>query len=117
MTIVASIVTFNTIRLAIHSNREELGIMRLVGAPNTFINGPYIFMGIIYGIIAAIISLAIAAPIITIISTQASIFIPEMNLESYFYANLMSLVGYQLLFGIALGVISSAIAIRKYLKI
>lgn len=117
MTIIASIVTFNTIRLAIHSNREELGIMRLVGAPNTFINGPYIFMGIIYGVIAAIISLAIAAPIITLTSTQASIFIPEMNLESYFYTNLMSLVGYQLLFGIALGVISSAIAIRKYLKI
>jgi cell division transport system permease protein len=45
----ASLVAFNTIRLAIYSNREEIGIMRLVGASNTFIKGPYIVNGILYG--------------------------------------------------------------------
>lgn len=115
--VIAALVTFNTIRLAIHSSREELSIMRLVGAPNAFINGPYIFMGIIYGVLAAIISLAIAAPLISLASPQAAVFIPEMDLKNYFYTNLMTLFGYQLLFGVSLGVISSVIAIRKYLKI
>lgn len=114
---IAALVTFNTIRLAIYSNREELGIMRLVGAPNMFINGPYIFMGIIYGVLAAVISVGVAAPLVSLITPQVSVFIPEMDLQNYFYANLLALGGYQLLFGVALGVISSAIAIRKYLKI
>lgn len=117
LAITAILVTFNTIRLAIYSNREEIGIMRLVGASNIFINGPYIVEAIIFGVLAAVFSLIILGPFINIGSTYVKSFIPEMDLSVYFYGNLFKLFGYQLLFGIVLGVISGSIAIKKYLKI
>lgn len=117
LALIAVLVTFNTIRLAIYSSREEIGIMRLVGASNSFIRGPYIVEGIIYGLLAGVFSVIIAAPIIYFISPYAKIFISEMNLWSYFASHLFGILGYQLLMGVALGVISSIIAVRKYLKI
>lgn len=117
LTFVAVLVIFNTIRLAIYSNREEIGIMRLVGASNSFIRGPYAIEGIIYGLIAGITSIIIAGPIIYFASPYVKIFIPEINLWSYFGSHLFALLGYQLIFGIGLGIVSSSIAISKYLKI
>lgn len=117
LAITAVLVTFNTVRLAIFSNREEIGIMRLVGASNKFINGPYIVNGILYGVIAGVSSLFIAAPLIIWASPYIGALIPELNLTTYFIGNLIVLFGYQLLFGIFLGVISSILAVRRYLTI
>lgn len=117
LALTAALVTFNTIRLAIYSNREEIGIMRLVGASNAFINGPYIFEAIIFGIVAAVLSLVITAPFINLGSSYVQDFIPEMNLETYYYSNIFKLFAYQMLFGILLAIISGSVAIRKYLKI
>ncbi len=117
LAITAAFVTFNTISIAIYSNREEIGIMRLVGASNAFINGPYIVEAIIFGVLSAVLSLAIAAPFVDLSAPYITSFIPEMDLEGYFYRNLFQLFGYQLLFGIGLGIISAVVAIRRYLKI
>jgi cell division transport system permease protein len=115
--ITACIVAFNTIRLAIYSNREEIGIMRLVGASNTFIKGPYIVNGILYGVFGAILTLLIAAPAINFAAPYFNVVLPDVNLEHYFYSNVFALFGYLVLFGSGLGVISSWVAIRKYLKV
>jgi len=117
LALIAVLITFNTIRLAIYSSREEIGIMRLVGASNSFIRGPYVVEGIIYGLVAGILSVIIALPIIYFVSPYVKIFISEMNLWLYFTSNLIGILGYQLLFGVGLGVISSVIAIRKYLRV
>lgn len=117
LALVAALVTFNSIRLAIYSNREEIGIMRLVGASNKFINGPYIVSGLIYGMIAAVVSIMIGMPVVALASPYLNVFIPEIDLQNYFFANLISLLGYQLLLGAFLGVVSSAIAVRRYLKL
>ena len=117
LALTAALVTFNTIRLAIYSNREEIGIMRLVGASNVFINGPYIVEAIIFGVIAALFSILISAPFINLGSPYILDFIPEMNLETYFYGNIFKIFAYQLLFGILLAILSGSFAIRKYLKI
>jgi len=117
LSITAALITFNTIMMAIYSNREEIGIMRLVGAPNVFINGPYIVQAIIFGVLATILSLLIAAPILTLASPYISEFIPEMDLSGYFYNNLFNLFVYQLVFGSILAIVSGSIAIRKYLKL
>ena len=113
----AILVTFNTIRLAIFSNSEQIEIMRLVGASNSFIRGPYIVEGIIYGVVAAVTSFLIFIPIINFTSPHIANFILEVDLKSYFAGNWGKLLIYQLLFGVGLGIISSVIAIRRYLRV
>jgi cell division transport system permease protein len=116
LAIVAGLVVFNTIRLAIYSNRDEIGIMRAVGAGNAFVRGPYMVEGIIAGVIAAVISLLIAAPLVYFVSPYFSVLIPGLNLFQYFYTNILRLLGYQLLFGVLIGAFSSFIAVRRYLR-
>lgn len=110
-------VTFNTIRLAIFSNREQIGIMRLVGASNVFIRGPYVVEGVIYGIIACVVGFLILIPVISFLSPYVGRFIPELVLSDYFQVNFFALLLYQLLFCVALGIVSSIIATRRYLQL
>ncbi|MFH1759265.1 MAG: permease-like cell division protein FtsX [Patescibacteria group bacterium] len=117
LALAAILVTFNTISLAIYSNREEVGIMRLVGSPNRFISGPYIVTGIIYSTIAAFISMVVIWPAVLIVSPYLEYFIADFSFTAYYYDNLWKLLGYQLIFGILLGVISGKVAIGKYLKV
>jgi cell division transport system permease protein len=116
ISLIAILITFNTIRLAIYSNRESINIMRLVGGSNFFIRGPFLIEGILYGIISAIVSLLLLAPIIYFISPYTNAIVPELYLWSYFVSNLAILFVYQVLFGVGLGIVSSFIAIGKYLK-
>ncbi len=113
----AVMVTFNTIGLAIFSNKEQIGIMRVVGAANKFIRGPYIVEGIIYGFIAAVISMLLYVPIVNIVSPHLASFVPSFDLKEYFGGNISYLFFCQLLMGIGLGIVSSIIAVRRYLKV
>jgi len=116
LAVTAVLVTLNAISLAIYSNRDEIGIMRLVGAPNVFIRGPYVVEGIVYGAIAAVLSIILALPFIYFASSYVNIFLEKQGLENYFYDNIWWLLGYQLLFGIILGAVSSMLAVNRYLK-
>ena len=117
LSIIAVLVTLNTIMLTIYSTRDEISIMRLVGASNKFIRGPYLVQGILYGFISAVLSLILIAPVVYFISPYIDILMPGMNLQGYFYGNLLVLFFSLLFFGIVLGVISSGIAVARYLKI
>ena len=117
LTVVAILVSFNTILLGIYSNRDEISVMRLVGASNLFIRGPFIVMGVIYGVLAAVLSMLISIPVVFVSSPYVKLFVPEMDLSSYLGSHFAYLFLYQLLFGIGIGVLSSFIAIRRYLKI
>lgn len=117
LAVVAIIVVFNTILLAIYSNREGIEIMRLVGASNMFIRGPYIVEGVIYGTLSAVFSTAVFLPVTYFVSPKLKIFIPSVDLAQYFLGNIFMLLSYQLLFGIGIGIISSLIAVRRYLKV
>ena len=117
LSLVAVLVSLNAIMLAIHSTRDEISIMRLVGATNMFIRGPYIVQGIFYGLIAGILSILFIAPLIYFSAPYIKMVTPEINLWTYLMTNILSLTGYQILFGVLLGTISSIIAVRKYLKL
>jgi cell division transport system permease protein len=116
MALVAMLITFNTISLAIYSNRESITIMRLVGGSNFFVRGQFLIEGIVYGIVSAIIGLLLVAPVIYFISPYGSILVPEMNVWHYFVSHILLLFAYGLLFGVVLGLISSFFAAGKYLK-
>jgi len=117
LSVIAVLVTFNTIRLTIYSQKQEIEIMRLVGASNWHIRGPYVVEGAIYGIIAGFAVLIIFYPAVFLTSPKIQAFIPSVNLASYFsdfFGQMFLLV---LGLGIALGVVSSMIAVRRYLRI
>jgi cell division transport system permease protein len=116
LAIVAGLVIFNTIRLAIYSNRDEISIMRLVGASNTFVRGPYVVGGILAGLISALISIIIALPLVYFVSPYLKIFIPNLNFFSYFVGNIFLLAFYQIIFGVLIGAFSSFVAVKRYLK-
>jgi cell division transport system permease protein len=116
LALIAGLVIFNTIRLAIYSNREEIGIMRVVGASNSLVRGPLVVEGIISGVLAAILSMIIAAPIVYFVSPYLKVFIAGMDIFAYFYTHIFSLFLYQLLFGVGIASLSSLVAVRRYLK-
>ncbi len=116
LTIVAILVSFNTILLGIYSNRDEISVMRLVGASGMYVRGPFVVMGIIYGGITAFLSMLFTAPVVFLSAPYVRLFVPEMDLAAYYTGNVWMLFLYQLLFGIGIGVASSFIAIRRYLK-
>ncbi len=117
ISLIAALIIFNTIRLAIYSNREEIGIMRLVGGSNFFIRGPYLIEGMLYGFISGVLSVGIISLLVYYTAPYLKIFVPDINGWGYYTARLSGFFIWQLSFGIGLGIISSYIAVRKYLKI
>lgn len=115
--LIAILVTFNTIRLTIYNQRQEIEIMRLVGASNWHIRGPYLAEGGFYGLFAAVISLVIFYPVVYFVSGKISVFVPTVDLFGYFVSSLGQIVLLTVALGIALGVISSSITISRHLKV
>jgi cell division transport system permease protein len=114
--LVASIlITFNTIRLAIYTSREEIAIMRLVGASNMFIRGPFMLQGFMYGFISGLLTIIIFYPILVWLGPATESFF-ELNLLTYYTENLgfifLVLVG----IGVFLGLASSTLAVARYLR-
>ena len=111
------LITFNSIRITIYSRRKEMQIMRLVGASNLFIRLPYVFEGILYGISASVISTILLTITVGFISRYVSESILSESFLSFFWSKFWLILGFQIITGCALGIASSMIAIRRYLKI
>ncbi len=112
----AVLVSYNTIRLTIYSAQKEIKVMKLVGASNWFVRGPFIVEGAIYGVIAAVISLVVLHPLLWYLSPKITAYLPGTDLYYFFQANFVALFFLQLVIGIALGAVSSWIAVRRYLS-
>ncbi|MFN7088672.1 MAG: cell division protein FtsX [Candidatus Paceibacteria bacterium] len=117
LALMAGLISFNTIRMAIYSFREEIGIMKLVGASNWFVRGPFVIMGIMVSLIASVFTLVILWPSVLVLSPKISAFVPGTNLYGFFTQNIFSIFLLQTVAGIVLGIVSSLIAINKYLKV
>ena len=114
------IVLFNTIRIAIYTHREEIGIMRLVGASNAFIRLPFILESVIYSLIGAGIALVI---IIFLWQSSASAMHnfffsgTDVNVSGILRAEFWSILGWELLGALVLSSLSAWFATQKYLKV
>ena len=114
---ISILIIFNTVRVTIYTHRQEIEVMRLVGASNTFIRLPYIFEGIFYGVLASLLSMGLLFATIKSISQWGNMAVLSQNLFNVLGNNFWLLLGIQASIGIFLGMISSWIAMRKYLKI
>lgn len=116
--VISSLIIFNTIRMAIFNRREEIQMMKLIGADKSFIRGPFLIESIIYGVIAAVIATGLGIwGLYSINKTLASYQIsvqPTINLVTG-YAVLM-LMG-TIIIGAIIGIMSSMFATHRYLKL
>lgn len=115
--LIAVLVSFNTVKLAINNFREEISVMRLVGASNWFIRGPFLIQGMISGLISVLITILIFLPVSYFLGPKIESFIPGFNIYQIFLSNFWTLFLIQILTGIGIGFFSSLIAIRKYLRV
>ena len=117
LALIAVLVTFNTVRLTIYSQKQEIEIMRLVGGSNWHIKAPYLVEGGMYGTLAAVIVVIIFYPVAYFVSPKIETLMPGVSLISYFVSNIFQFVPLVFFIGILLGVTSSFVAIRRFLKI
>ncbi|MBI2064100.1 MAG: FtsX-like permease family protein [Candidatus Yanofskybacteria bacterium] len=117
LAVVAVLVTFNTIRLTIYNQRQEIEIMRLVGGSNWHIKAPYLVEGGLYGALAAATTLIVFYPVAYFLSPKIESLMPGVSLLGYFVSNGFQYVFLVAFVGILLGVASSFIAIRRFLKV
>lgn len=125
LSFVAIMITFNSIRITMYAYRQEIEIMRLVGASNNYIRLPFVWEGILYGLISVIIAIPLGYFYLkflsggdssgSILPFSSHIYIGKF-LTEYFGKNIISVVLFEIVLGAFLGIISSLIAIRKYLK-
>ena len=120
--VVSVLITFNTIRLAIYNSREEIKLMKLVGASNWYVQGPFIVTGIMYGVISAVVALALFYPVTLWFGPVFYPFNFFSTIEStsllIYYSNNFSVIFIAVFgTGIVLGALSSYLAVKKYLKV
>ena len=114
---ISILTAFNTIRLAMYAHKVEIEIMRLVGASNWYIRIPFVIQGAILGALGCVITLAIISPVAVYVSPRIIQFLPGFDLYMYFMNNFLSITLMLVLIGVGVGVFSSLIAIRRYLKV
>jgi len=115
---ISTLIIFNTIRMAIFNRREEIQMMKLIGAERSFIRGPFVVEAIVYGFFAAIIASGIGYALLYFsapgLLSYGINLQPTLDLFTY-YAGFVVLV--MILIGAFIGIISSLMATRRYLKL
>ena len=111
------LIAFATIRLAIYTAKDEIAVMRLVGASNAYIRGPFIVVGIITGILAALFVLLLLYPATWYAARLSSVWLGGFNLLAYYGAHFPEIFLIIVGSGVVLGGAASILAIRRYLTV
>lgn len=115
--VVSTLIIFNTIRMAIFNRREEIQMMKLIGAERSFIRGPFVVEAVVYGFFAALIATGLGAAILILAAPGLShYFIVQPTVDMLtLYAGFVVLA--MIIIGAFIGIISSLMATRRYLKL
>ncbi len=116
--VISMLIIFNTIRMAIFNRREEIQMMKLIGAERSFIRGPFVVEAMVYGFFAAVIASAIGYGLLTLAAPSLEGYqiaiAPTMHLLTY-YAGFVLFA--MIVIGAIIGIVSSLLATRRYLKL
>lgn len=113
------LVVYNAIRVAIYTHRQEIEIMRLVGASNFFVYMPYVFSAFIYALVSTLIIISVFYPFLTLLQPYLEVFFTgySVNILSYFVSNFVWIFGAQFLAVLVINVFASLFAVGKYAKV
>ena len=117
--IIAILIVFNTVRIAIFTHQSEIAIMKLVGAGNWFIRFPFIFESVVAGLLAVIAAMIFIYPILSVIQNYFGGFFDTgtFDLVGYFNSNFIYIFCFQAIAIIIINFFSSLVAISKYLRV
>lgn len=115
--IASVIIAFTTVRLAIYTARDEIAVMRLVGASNWYIRGPFIVAGVISGLIATVLALLFFYPATWYAGNTLSAWLGGFNLFTYYLAHFGVIFVLLAVAGTVIGALASWLAVRKYLRV
>lgn len=116
LSLASVLIAFNTIRLAIYTARDEIAVMRLVGAGTWYVRGPFVVSGVLYGMVSGIIVLALLYPIAAWLAEPSRSFFGNFDTLSYVTSNFLGLFLVVIGTGVILGALSSYLAVHRYLK-
>lgn len=113
------LVVYNAIRVAIYTHRQEIEIMRLVGASNFFIYLPYLFSAFVFALVSVLIIISVFYPFLSLLQPYLEAFFvdSQVRLLSYFLENFFIIFGAQFLVVLVINAIASLFAVRKYARI
>ena len=115
---IAALIVFNTVRIAIYTHRDEIKIMKLVGATNWFIRSPFLLEEVFYALISSLILVSLFYPLLDFIQPHFNYFLEyDFDLISYFKNNFFFIFGLEFLAIVAINIVSSFIAMKKYLEV
>lgn len=116
--LISILIVFNTLRVAVYTHRDEIKIMRLVGATDGFIIAPYILESILFAVISLALTIVCFYPMLGLIQPYVSTFFEAngLNLVEYFNQNFLMIFGLQLIGVMILNIFSALVATTKYLK-
>ncbi len=116
--LISVLIVFNTIRVAIYVHRDEIAVMKLVGAQDWFVRGPFLLEAVFYSAAATVIMAAICGFIFKFMEPQIRSFFAgvDVSLTTYYWENAIFIFGAQFLAFAVLSMITTLFAMRKYLK-
>lgn len=116
LAVVSVLIVFNTIRLAIYTSRDEIAVMQLVGASDSYVQGPFLVQGVLYGVLGALCALLCLYPLALYFAQDSEAFFGTFNTLTYFTSSFVFLFFTLTGVGVVLGIISSFLSVRRYLS-
>jgi len=117
LALIALMVAYNTVRVAIYNSKDEIAVMQLVGASRSFIRGPFLIEGLIHGFISAVFTLLALYGILFWTGERIASAFGGLNIYTYFVSNILQISFILLVAGALLGVLSAQFATKRYLKV
>lgn len=115
--IISVVITFNTIRLTIFISKDEISVMRLVGASGRYVKGPFVVSGILYGIVSAALVMVVFFALTYWLGSLSKNFFVGLDLFDFYLKNFGQIFLIVFGSGIALGAVASYLAVHRHLKI